>query len=182
MTECIALIRGINVGKAKRIAMADLRGLVAGLGHGNVRTLLNSGNVVFQATRPNTNKIGVSIQAGIQSEFGISAQVVVVTAAELSNIVQHNPLLDVATDPARFLVAFVSQPGVLAKVAPLVKEPFAPDQLAIGAQAAYLWCANGILESKLLKAFVRATGDTATTRNWTTVLKLYAIASAQDAG
>jgi len=181
MTECIALIRGINVGKAKRIAMADLRAMVAGLGHGNVRTLLNSGNIVFQATRPNAGKLAAAIQAGIENECGVSARVVVFTAAELADVVQHNPLREVATDPSRFLVAFASQPGVLAKAAPLVKEPFAPDRLVIGTRVAYLWCASGILDSKLLKAFSKATGDATTARNWTTVLKLHAMATGQDA-
>jgi hypothetical protein len=59
MTECIALLRGINVGRAKRIAMADLRGLFVDLGHKEVRTLLNSGNVLFQCARPNTGKLAL---------------------------------------------------------------------------------------------------------------------------
>ncbi len=63
MTECVALIRGINVGRGKRIAMADLRGMVAELGHTNVRTLLNSGNVLFQSKRPNALPSAGSIAA-----------------------------------------------------------------------------------------------------------------------
>ena len=61
MTQCIALLRGINVGRAKRIAMADLRTLVEELGFRNVKTLLNSGNVVFDAARPNTKRIATTI-------------------------------------------------------------------------------------------------------------------------
>ena len=62
MTRCIAFLRGINVGRAKRIAMADLRALIEGLGFSEVRTLLNSGNVVFDATRPDQGKIALAIQ------------------------------------------------------------------------------------------------------------------------
>jgi uncharacterized protein (DUF1697 family) len=87
MTDCIALIRGINVGRAKRIAMADLRGLIEGLGHTNVRTLLNSGSAIFQAQRPNMSKLALTIEAGITSEFGFSAAVVVITAANLNAII-----------------------------------------------------------------------------------------------
>jgi len=119
MTDCIALIRGINVGRAKRIAMADLRGLIEGLGHTNVRTLLNSGNVIFQAQRPNMSKLALSIEAGITSEFGFSAAVVVITAANLNAIIQENPLGAVAHDPAKYLVAFVSSAASLVKTWPL---------------------------------------------------------------
>jgi uncharacterized protein (DUF1697 family) len=177
MTECIALIRGINVGRAKRVAMSELRDLVAALGHGNVRTLLNSGNVVFEAASENTGKVALGIQLGIASTFGISARVVVLTAAELMAIVRDNPLLELAGNPSRFLVAFVSDPILLTKVKPLADESWAPERLAVGTRAAYLWCANGILESKLLQAFARATGESATTRNWSTVLKLNATVS-----
>ena len=84
MAACIAFLRGINVGCAKRIAMADLRSLVEELGYAKVRTLLNSGNVIFEVTRPNANKIASAIEAAIQGAFGFSASVVVVTATDLN--------------------------------------------------------------------------------------------------
>ena len=176
MATCIALLRGINVGRAKRIAMADLRRLVEKLGYADVRTLLNSGNVVFEATRPNASKIASTIEGAIQGAFGFSAPVVVVTAAGLDAIILANPLLAVATDPSRHLVAFVSRPDVLARVEPLLGTSWAPDAIALGNNAAYLWCAHGIIESELLQAFTRLTGVAATTRNWATVLKLKATA------
>ena len=181
MTECIALIRGINVGRAKRIAMADLREVVAGLGTRNVRTVLNSGNVIFQAQRPNLSKLALAIEAGIVKRCGFSAAVVVITAADLDAIIVANPLRSAARDHARYLVAFASGPTVLSTAKPLLKEAWAPDALAIGARAAYVWCANGMLESKLLKALTRLTGESVTTRNWATVLKLQA-AAADSAG
>jgi uncharacterized protein (DUF1697 family) len=87
MTVCVALLRGINVGKAKRIAMADLRALIEGLGYTDVRTLLNSGNVVFSASRGATAAIAAAIEKAIVARFGFSAAVVVVTAKELEAIV-----------------------------------------------------------------------------------------------
>jgi len=69
--ECIALIRGINVGRGKRVSMTDLRRLVTDLGHTNVRTLLNSGNVLFQTKRPNTVKLSSSIEAAIRGQVRI---------------------------------------------------------------------------------------------------------------
>jgi uncharacterized protein (DUF1697 family) len=180
VTTCIALLRGINVGRAKRISMADLRALVERLGCTNVRTLLNSGNVVFEAPRPDRNKIAAAIDVALQSSHGFSAVAVIVTAAELQAIVEENPLLDVATDPARHLVAFVMAPTDLAKAKTLLDAAWKPEAVALGSRAAYLWCAKGIIDSKLLAAFVRATGQVATTRNWATVLKLQALARAGD--
>ena len=95
MSECVALIRGINVGRGKRVAMADLRDMMVGLGHTNVRTLLNSGNVLFQSKRPNVTKIAASIEAPINGACGFSAAVTVITAQELDLIVDENPLLHV---------------------------------------------------------------------------------------
>lgn len=177
MTACIAFLRGINVGRAKRIAMADLRKLVEELGYANVSTLLNSGNVVFEVSRPDANKIASAIEVAIQSTFGFSASVVVVTAIDLNAIIQANPLLGVATDPSKHLVAFVSQAAVLEKIKPLLATSWEPDAIALGTKAAYLWCANGVIESRLMQAFSRLAGDAATTRNWTTVLKLQSIAA-----
>lgn len=177
MTGCVALLRGINVGRAKRIAMADLRDLVAGLGHANVRTVLNSGNVLFDAARGDPGRLASAIEAAIEARCGFSARVVVVTAADLDVIVRENPLPGVATNPSRLLVAFVGKPAALDAAGPLLREPWEPDALAVGSRAAYLWCAGGVLDSPLAQAFGRRLGEAATTRNWSTVLKLHAAAA-----
>jgi uncharacterized protein (DUF1697 family) len=176
MSDCIALIRGINVGRSKRIAMVDLRDMMIALGHTNVRTLLNSGNVVFQSKRPNVDKIAVSIATAINAACGFSAAVSVMTAQELDLIVDENPLLHVVDDHARHLVAFVTHPKHLEPLRPMLKQTWTPDALAITKRVAYLWCSTGILDSKFLQAFSRQAGATVTTRNWATVLKLQAAA------
>jgi uncharacterized protein (DUF1697 family) len=176
MSECIALIRGINVGRNKRLAMADLRDLLVDLGHTHVRTLLNSGNVLFASKRPNVAKIAAGIETAINKACGFSAAVTVTTAQELDLIVDENPLLHVVDDHARHLVAFVTHPRHLEPLRPMLKESWTPDALAITQRVAYLWCATGILDSKLLQAFSRKAGATVTTRNWATVLKLQAAA------
>jgi uncharacterized protein (DUF1697 family) len=176
MSECIALIRGINVGRNKRIAMADLRDMMVDLGHTNVRTLLNSGNVLFHSKRPNVAKIAASIEAAINTACGFSAAVTVTTAQELDLIVDENPLLHVVDDHARHLVAFVTHPKHLEVLRPMLKESWTPDALGITKRAAYLWCSTGLIDSKFLQAFSRKAGATVTTRNWATVLKLRAAA------
>lgn len=181
MTTCIALLRGVNVGRAKRLAMADLRNVVEGLGHGNVRTLLNSGNVVFEAKLVDVAKIARSLEIAIADKFGFTAPVVVLTAADLAAVIQENPLRSAAKDPSRYLVAFVASAISLAQAKPLLANSWKPEALAIGERTAYVWCANGIIESRLLQAFGRATGGVATTRNWATTLKLQAAAESLSA-
>lgn len=175
MTECIALLRGINVGKAKRIAMVDLRNLMESMGFSAVRTMLNSGNVICEVARPNIARITSQVEDGIKREYGVHSSVIVVTADELKAIVKENSILGAAGNPSRLLVAFVANQGVLSQAQALLSESWAPEAFALGKKAAYLWCPNGIIDSKLLKSFVRITGEAATTRNWATVLKLQAM-------
>jgi uncharacterized protein (DUF1697 family) len=175
----VALIRGINVGRAKRVAMADLRKLVEGLGYGDVRTLLNSGNVVFTASRAAGNA-AARIEKGLATDLGVPARVTVLSAAELAGIVTENPLLEVAKDFSRLLVAVLSNPADRTKLAPLTKQDWAPEALAVGTRVAYLWCPEGILASPLGESVNRALGDAVTARNWATVLKLHALT--QDRG
>jgi len=178
MTQYIAFLRGVNVGRAKRIAMADLRALMEELGFSDVRTVLNSGNVIFQSPHPNDTKVGVGIERAITRGFGFPVPVIVVSAKVLSAIVEENPLPQAARDPSRYLVAFVADAATLARTRPMLDEPWSPEAFALGSNAAYLWCPNGVIASRLMQAFGRRTGDAATTRNWATVLRLQAAATA----
>ncbi|MFN7967382.1 MAG: hypothetical protein U0V87_17035 [Acidobacteriota bacterium] len=99
----------------------------------------------------------------------------VLSALELTQVVAANSLLKVATDPARMLVAVPADPADRTLLAPLMKQDWGRDALAIGKRAAYLWCATGILESRLAAAVNRALGDAVTARNWATIVKLAAL-------
>ncbi|HMH29479.1 MAG TPA: DUF1697 domain-containing protein [Steroidobacteraceae bacterium] len=176
MTICIALIRGINVGRGNRVAMSNLRDLMIELGHTNVRTLLNSGNIIFQSKRASAARIASAIENAITANCGFSAAVTVMSAQELDLIVDENPLLHAVDDHARHLVAFITHPKHLEVLRPMLAQRWKPDALAITNRTAYLWCSTGILDSKLLKTFSRMAGATVTTRNWATVLKLQAAA------
>jgi uncharacterized protein (DUF1697 family) len=178
MTTCVALLRGINVGRARRIAMAELRALLEKLGHTRVRTLLNSGNAVFDARRGRTRALARTIEDAIQRELGHAVPVIVITARTLDAIVAANPLAQGGADPSRFLVAFAADADTLQGARALLAQRWAPEALAVGEDAAYLWCAGGIIGSRLMQAFTRVTGAATTTRNWTTVLKLQAAARA----
>jgi uncharacterized protein (DUF1697 family) len=175
----VALLRGINVGRAKRVAMADLRALVEALGYTDVRTLLNSGNVVFTTPSTAAGDAPAHIEEALITRLGISARVTVFTAAELAKAVSDNPLLEVAHDPTRLLVAFLTNAADGRQLKPLLKDDWTPEVLALGKRVAYLWCPEGILASRLPEAVGRVLGDGVTTRNWATVTKLHALAEAQ---
>jgi len=175
MGRHVALIRGINVGRAKRVAMEDLRALVEGLGYREVRTLLNSGNVVF--TAPGTGRIDAAprIEEALVKRLHVSARVTVLTAAELIAAVADNPLGKVADDPSRLLLTVLRDPRDRVRLAPLARQDWTPEALAIGKRVAYIWCADGILASRLAAAIGRTLGDAATSRNWATMTKLRAL-------
>lgn len=174
----IALIRGINVGRAKRVAMADLRALFESLGYRDVKTLLNSGNVVFTVPGTDRREPAPRIEEAMTARLGFSARVTVITAAELATAVAENPLLEVAGDPSRLLVTVLSNPADRTRLEPLARQDWAPDALAVGGRVAYLWCVEGILVSPLAAAVNRLLADATTARNWTTMLKLAALAKA----
>lgn len=175
---CVALIRGINVGKTKRLSMSDLSALFVALKFKEVRTLLNSGNVVFDAPRPSPPKLAAAIEAAILAKFGFIVSVTVLTAQQLRVIIEENPLLTLATDFSRHFVAFAPNESVWTKLRPLLHQPWSPDALAMTPRAAYLWCEAGALHSKLSQVFGRRAGDTVTLRNWASVLKIQALTTA----
>ncbi len=168
----VALLRGINVGKAKRIAMADLRALVEALGYGDVRTLLNSGNVVFTVPRGAKGEPAARIERGIVERMGVSSKVTVVSARDLATIMRENTLVAEATDPSRLLVTVLSRPADRKLLAPLARQDWGKESLAVGSRAVYVWCPKGILESAASKAVAKLLGDRATSRNWATIQKL----------
>ncbi len=174
-SKYVALLRGINVGRAKRVAMADLRALVESLGYGDVRTLLNSGNVVFTAPGAAKGNAASRIEKSLATQLGISARVTVLSAAELAAIVEDNPLLEIADNPSRLLVAVLHDRADRTQLDSLLKQDWAPDVLAIGERVAYVWCSEGVLASRLAETIGRLLRDAATSRNWATILKLYAI-------
>ncbi len=181
MTKFVALLRGVNVGKAKRVPMAELRALLSGLGYTNVATLLNSGNAVFHTARGTSAQHALNIAAAIAGHLKIEVPVIVKSAKELAAIISENSIKADAPVHSRFLVAFVQDAKALSGLAAVESLVVPPEQFAVGKSAAYLLCAAGILESKAWEALVGKVGRSATTRNWATVLKLQALANEPDA-
>jgi len=171
----VALLRGVNVGTAKRVAMADLRRLVEALGYGDVRTLLNSGNVVFTMRARSPGDPAPRIEQAIHARLGVATRVTVLTAREVAAAVRDNPLASVADNPSRLLLMASPDPKALTRLKPLLKERWSPEALALGPRVAYLWCADGLLSSRLWPAVNRGLGDAGTARNLATMTKLLAL-------
>jgi uncharacterized protein (DUF1697 family) len=177
MPRYAALLRGINVGKAKPVAMADLRALLEGLGYTDVQTLLRSGNAVFTAARAQPQKLERAIEAALAKQLGMEVSCLVRSERELRAVIAADPFGDAASDGSKYLALFLSaQPGARLLAAHDPRE-LAPDEIRVGKRVIYQWCPNGFLEAPSLGPFVekhlkvRATG-----RNWNTVKKLAALA------
>lgn len=174
MDRFVVLFRGINVGKARRIAMADLRGLLVSLGFSNVTTLLNSGNAVFDGPSASPAKHAQRIKAAVANDLGVDAPVMVKSAGDIAAIVAFNPLLSIAIDPSRLLVALGRDADALRAFVPIVDKDAGPDEFHVGANAIFVWCANGILESTVAATLLKGLGESITTRNWSTIQKIHA--------
>ena len=177
-TRFVALLRGINVGRAKRIAMADLRALLAGLGYANVQTHLQSGNAVFSSdSGQDSEALAATIEQALARELHLSCAVVVREAGELAKVLAQNPLRTAMTDPARMLVGFfVGEPDA-ERVRAVLSRDLTPNLLHIDGRTLYIWCPNGILESPFASiAWEREVGAAATMRNWTTMQRLERLA------
>ncbi len=174
MARFVVLLRGVNVGKGNRLPMADFKALLTGLGYTEVSTLLNSGNAVFSSAGRSAPKHAAAIGQALEAQLGLRVSTIVKSGAELASIVAGNPLPVPEGDHSRFLVAFVQDAAALQPLNGLQALAKSPERFAIGTEAAYLHCANGILESELGEALLKL-GKAVTTRNWATVLKLVAL-------
>lgn len=171
----IALLRGINVGRAKRVAMADLREMIAGLGYTDVKTLLNSGNVVFRAPGAPAATCEARIGAGLEEELGVSARIVVITGEQLEALIAEDPLGAVAVDASKTLVGVLADPqdpADRAALADLAAQDWGDEILRPAALAAWMWLPGGIHTSPLVKALEKAMKGRITSRNRATLLKL----------
>jgi uncharacterized protein (DUF1697 family) len=172
----IVLLRGINLGSRNRVAMPALRDLLAGAGFANVRTYVQSGNVVLE-TRRTPAGVAKACEALIAAELGLDIAVVVRTRDELAEVVRQDPLGKVATNPKRYQVSFLESepdPKVVERMTALAADGERVE--AIGREI-YAWHPEGVARSKLWAGLAgKGLGMRATARNWTTVTALLEMA------
>ena len=172
----VAFLRGVNnIGATTRVSMADLRALFESLGFRDVRTLLNSGTVVFSVPAKKAHEVKARIENGLATRLGVTPSVTLLSGAEVVALLRANPLAGLAKDPSRMLVVVLQEPAHRRRLTPLLKERWAPEVLALGRRVAYLWCARGVAASDLWPKVDRALERTGTARNLRTMTKLAAL-------
>jgi uncharacterized protein (DUF1697 family) len=177
MTIFVSFLRGINVGGNKTIPMAKLKAAYESLKFTAVKTLLNSGNVVFGTTATNRTKLTKTIEDAIEKEFGFRPVVVLRTAAELKRIIEQNPFAAMAKDdPSHLLVMFLSEKAKTGANASLAKAYSGPEAIAIKGENVYVTYPDGIGKSKLTNTLLEKHIGVGTARNWNTLTKLLALA------
>jgi uncharacterized protein (DUF1697 family) len=172
----VALLRGINLGSRNRIAMPALREVLEEAGFEDVRTHLQSGNVVVTSgAKP--DGVARTCERVIAEHFKLEIPVIVRTRADLARIVKRNPLGEVATDPKRYQVTFLAA-KLGQKVVRELKEAAAPEEcVVVSGKEVYAWHPKTIARSKLWNQLAgKRLGVTATSRNWATVEALLELA------
>jgi uncharacterized protein (DUF1697 family) len=181
----VALLRGVNVGGRNKVAMADLREVVTGLGHTDVATYIQSGNVVFTSVDADTTTLAAALERAIAKNLGVRPKVVVLSRQELAQVVADNPYPD-ETNPKSLHAVFRNEemgPEDVAAVAAAqqrAREKGSRDEAQVVGRTLFLRTPDGIGRSELAAQLARTGGartdDAAgTARNWATVCKLLAL-------
>ncbi|MER7476165.1 DUF1697 domain-containing protein [Streptomyces sp. NPDC126510] len=174
-TTYAALLRGINVGGSKKVPMADLRTLLTDLGHGDVRTYLQSGQAVFSSGHGDEESLAAGIAQAIEKRFGFGVDVIVRDHAYLEAIAGACPFPAADLEPKQLHVTYFSTPVTPDRFAEIDQDAYLPEEFRLGDRALYLYAPNGLGRSKLAEHLSKPRinkGVIATTRNWNTVVKL----------
>jgi uncharacterized protein (DUF1697 family) len=176
MTRQVALLRGINIGPNKRIAMAELREHLTASGYGDVETYLQSGNVLLESTTEPA-QLAHELELRIAEWFSIDVPVVVRTREELAGVVARDPLGAVIDDPKRYQVSFLSSELDSVAATRIAAAALPSERVVIAGREIYAWHPAGINRSALALALAdRRLGVVSTARNWNTVTALLGLA------
>lgn len=173
MTRHVALLRGINVGGRRKLAMKALVEIFTDAGCGDVRTYIQSGNVVYSAPPPLARRVPSLVGKAIASRFGFDVPVVTRTAAELTSVAKNNPFLKRRAGEKALHVGFLLDRPPRPRVAALDPDRSPGDEFAVRGGEIYLYLPNGVARTKLTSQYLDSTlGTVVTVRNWRTVHKL----------
>ncbi len=177
METYISLLRGINVGK-KQVPMKELKILYESLGFKNVRTYIQSGNVLFQYKKTKPEKLSQMVEKKMKETYGYEVRVVHLTLPDIERIIAENPFSQPLSAKEKVYIAFLITPVAEEERLRKLKETdFAPDQFAVTNNAIYIYCDKGYGTTKINNNFFEAKLKiVATTRNWNTTLQLCALA------
>jgi len=173
-----ALLRSVNVAGYGRLAMADLRASFEALDYDDVRTYIQTGNVLFTAGSRRPAEVRVAIERRLAQDFGSAPAVILRTVPELLHVGSASPWARAGADPARHHVTFLAEAPSAAALAGLALPPSGRDELVVDGREVYVHTPDGYAETKLGGAFLeRRLGVVSTTRNWNTVTKLCELAA-----
>jgi uncharacterized protein (DUF1697 family) len=176
VSQHIVLLRGINIGSRNRIAMPNLRDALENAGFDDVRTYVQSGNVVL-ASGEKADAVARKVKRVIANEFDLDVALVTRTRAQLAKVVGRNPLMRVAKDPKRYQVSFLDSKPSRELVRRIEDAADQKERVVVDGREIYAWHPDTIARSKLWALLAgQNLGVTATARNWTTVLKLLELA------
>ncbi len=172
MIKKIAVLRGINVGGKRKILMADLRSLCETLGLINVKTYIQSGNLIFESNKSNTELENI-LEKAITEKFGFDVPVIVRAYNELKSSVNRNPFINQNVDINQLHLIFLKENPSIENIEKTLTYNFEPDQFEIENKEVFLRCPGKYHQSKLSNTFFeKELQVSATTRNWKTVSKL----------
>jgi uncharacterized protein (DUF1697 family) len=169
----VALLRGINVGGKNSLPMRDLAAMFAEAGCSDVKTYIQSGNVVFAAPSSVTTRLPLQIAAAIEKKFKLRVPVILRSHSDIAAVARGNPFVGPEQPIERLMVMFLSSSPSAAAVASLDPARSPPDEFVVRGREIYMRCPNGYGQSKLSNAYFDAKLETTSTgRNWRTVLTL----------
>ncbi|WP_405515630.1 DUF1697 domain-containing protein [Streptomyces canus] len=174
-TTYAALLRGINVGGSRKVPMADLRTLMEDLGHGGVRSYLQSGQAVFTADHGDEETLAAELAGAIEKRFGFAVDVIVRDHAYLRAIAEACPFPAAELEARQLHVTYFSAPVDADRFAEIDQAAYLPEEFRLGDRALYLYAPDGLGRSKLAEHLSKPRlnkGVIATSRNWNTVVKL----------
>ena len=177
MSTYVALLRGVNVGGNNKVAMADLRSLFQSLGFTSVRTLIQSGNVVFGSMATPT---AVRLERAIEDHFGVTSRVALRTPADLEAVVGNVP--SSMSEVSRLHVAFFTSRPAPQDVVRLDHERFLPERFSVVGREMYIHLPDGSARTKLPDYLSRGLKVPMTMRNWNTVNRLAELSSGVEPG
>jgi uncharacterized protein (DUF1697 family) len=181
MTRYVGLIRGINVGGHKAVSMEKLRGFMTDSGFADVKTLLQSGNVIFSGPKQTSATLEKQLEVGLEAKLGVTADFMIRTAAEWTKCIESNPFTEMAkSDPGHLVAICLKEKpaaGAVEKLRAAIKGRETVEAVGRDLYAAYV---DGIGTSKLTNTVIeKCLATRGTARNWNTVLKIRAVLEAE---
>lgn len=172
MSRKIAVLRGINVGGKRKILMSELKSMCEKLELQNVKTYIQSGNLIFNSDKP-SSELELDIEKTITKKIGFDVPVIVRTEEELKNSINNNPFFDENTDINQLHLTFFKARPNKQDIENMLALNCEPDKFKVEDKSVFIFCSGKYYESKLTNNFFeKRLKVSATTRNWKTVLKL----------